>query len=122
MSFKDLRAKRDARRRDVDGVTASLAGTVLSAESTSDSSAPSAPSAPASSPGASLGAPSESAPAPEKSKATMQWTAPRVSEVETTPSRDAALYPELQGTGLEVRVAPRSGRGLYAARAISAGE
>jgi hypothetical protein len=40
----------------------------------------------------------------------------------TTPSPDAHLYPELQETGLEIRVARSSGRGLYAMRKVSLGE
>jgi len=136
MSFKDLRAKRDARlggasagggggggggvggNKAVDSVIASMATSTLSPAQTSTVST--TPSASTPTPTATT-APVESTPAPSKRRMTTQMS-PHVSTAETKAYPTADLFPELKGTGLEVRVAQRSGRGLYATKAIKAGE
>jgi hypothetical protein len=107
MSFAALRAQRDARHAPLR--RAGLA-------------APTSEAAPTHSTGAGSGEPRESSTA-EPSTAPTEHQDVDMAEREEPAAdpADAALFPELADTALEVRRSPRHGRGLYARKEVARG-
>lgn len=126
MSFAALRAQRDARHAPLRRARLTAPASSEAPRCDTDAGEPrvdgSEPAQPAEPPTETAAQARAETPAEPLVKEDVAMAPPpEEAQATTADPSDAALFPELADTPLEVRRSPQHGRGLYAAKAVKAG-